>query len=40
MAWTHAHHDQLPEFGARGRVMAQAYAASVWVERWRVVLGV
>lgn len=40
MAWTHAHHDQLAEFGARGRVMAQAYAASVWVERWRVVLGV
>jgi glycosyltransferase involved in cell wall biosynthesis len=34
MGWMHDHHELLPEFGRRGSVLASAYAAQRWADRW------
>ncbi len=37
MAWLHEHHAELPELGRRSRVLAGAYTAEVWAQRWEAV---
>lgn len=34
MRWMHEHHADLPEMGARGVMLAAAYSAQMWANRW------
>ena len=34
MQWMHEHEAELPALGRNGRMMAAAFSAQAWAERW------